>query len=140
MSAPLPQTDELVAVAHVNSRGEAQIIQALLEDGGIPSLLQQLGPDGPTLGFGLLNPDGGFHRVMVHAGRSEEARALLTKAAVDSEREASPESANARYLEEAQGGRKPRAYGLIGAYARIYAVSLVAMATMFGAYLLYRSL
>lgn len=139
MSASKPPVDggDLVSVAHVSNRGEAQMIQGLLEDGGIPSLVQQLGPDGPMLGFGLLNPDGGFHRVMVHAGRSEEAQALLAEA-VDGE---GPEPVNATYLEEASSGRrKPRSYGLIGAYARIYVVSLVAMAAMFGVYLLVRAL
>lgn len=111
------------------------MVQALLEDGGIPSLIHQSGPDGPTVGFGLLNPDGGFHRVMVHAGRSEEARALLAETVGEED----PEPVNARYLAEGEG-RKPRSYGLIGAYARIYAVSLVAMATMFGIYLLFRVL
>lgn len=112
------------------------MIQALLEDGGIPSLVQQLGPDGPTLGFGLLNPDGGFHRVMVHVGRSDEAQALLA----DAVSEEGPEPVNATYLEDASGGRKPRSYGVIGAYARIYAVSLVVMAASFGVYMLMRVL
>jgi len=129
----------LVAVAFPVDRGEAQMIQALLERSGIPSILRQQGVDGPTVGFGLLNPDGGPHRVLVHAERMEEARALLDKALEGGEREVSAENVDEGYLEEPEG-RRPRSYGLIGGYARIYAVSLVAMAVMFAVFLLFRAL
>jgi hypothetical protein len=74
---------------------------------------------------------------MVHANRAEEARALLAETLVEDEGEAWPEIANARHLENASG-RKPRNYGLVGAYARIYLWSLAALAVAFGIFLLLR--
>jgi hypothetical protein len=70
--------DELVEVAFVGSESESAMVQALLEDNGIRSLQQQVGPNGPMLGYGPLNPGGGSRRVMVHAGQAEEARAAGT--------------------------------------------------------------
>jgi hypothetical protein len=129
--------EELVQVAWANDRVEAGLIQGLLESAGIPSMPQQVGIDGPQLGHAFLNPTGGSYRVMVDAGRAEEARALLAEALVEEEREA-PEPVNARYLEEARG-RGPRNYGPIGAYARIYFWSFVAMATACGVFMLLRA-
>lgn len=113
------------------------MIQALLEDRGIPSLQQQVGPSGPQLGYGLMNPGGGSRRVMVHAHRADEARAILVAAQAEAEDLVEP--VNAEYLADAQGGRRPRNYNLIGAYARIYLVSFVAMGLIFGAWLLLRA-
>lgn len=106
------------------------MIQGLLESAGIPSVLQQVGIDGPQLGIGLLNPGGGSQRVMVRSDQAEAARALLAETAVPSE----PED----WVEEETGGRKPRNYGLIGAYGRIWAWSLGAMGLAFGVFLLLR--
>ena len=128
--------EELVEIAFVGDEYRGAVIQALLEDAGIPSLQQQVGPSGPQLGYGLLNPGGGARRVMVHAHRAEEARALLAEAEVDDD---PPESINAEYLADAQGGRGPRNYGLIGAYARIYLVSFGVMALIFGVWMLLRA-
>jgi hypothetical protein len=75
--------------------------------------------------------------VMVHAHRAEEARKLLADAKVEDEQTA-PEPVNARYLEEARG-RGPRNYGVIGAYARMFLVALLAMlgfAVAFGVFML----
>jgi hypothetical protein len=130
---------DLVEVAFVGDEVQAAMIQALLEQHEIPSLQEQVGPSGRQLGEPLLGP-GGTRRVMVHAHRVEEARAVLTEAMAEGEQEA-PETVNARHLEKAQGGRGLRSYGLIGAYVRIFAVSAAAMALMaliFGAYLLLR--
>jgi len=47
------------------------------------------------------------------------------------------EGDDSSYVEETEG-RKPRNYGLIGAYGRIWAWSLGAMALAFGVFLLLR--
>jgi hypothetical protein len=129
--------DELVEVAFVGSESEAAMVQGLLEDNGIRSLQQKVGPSGPMLGYGPLNPGGGSRRVMVHPGQTEEARALLADVLTENENEP-PEPANARYLEDARGGHKPRSYGLIGAYARMYFWGFGLMALAFGVWLLYQ--
>jgi len=132
----LDVSGELVEVAYAKDPAEAGMIQGLLENGGIPSVLQALGIDGPQLGFGVLvrNPQ----RVMVHANQAEKARALLAEALVEDEQEAWPEAVNARRLEDA-GGRKPRGYGLVGAYARIYLWSFGIVVVAFGIFLLLRT-
>lgn len=75
--------DELVEIAFVGDEHEAAVIQALLEESGIPSMQQQVSPGGPLLGHAFLNPRGGQRRVMVHAHRAEEARALLAEATAE---------------------------------------------------------
>jgi len=127
--------DDLIGLAYANDQVEAAMIQGLLENGGIPSILQPVGINGPQIGVGWLNPGGGSQRVMVHASRLEEARALLAETLVEDEQGAWPEIANARYLEEG-GGHKPRGYGLFGAYARIWFWSLGTVALAFGIFLL----
>jgi hypothetical protein len=119
-----------------NDSVEAELIQGLLQSGGIPSALQALGVNGPQLGHGVLV--NGPQRVMARADQAEEARALLAETMVEDEQQAGPEIANARYLEDA-AGRKPRGYGLVGAYARIYLWSFVALAVAFGVFLLLRA-
>lgn len=131
---------ELVEVAFVGDEVQAAMIQALLEQHEIPSMQEQVGPSGRQLNTVLLSP-GGTRRVMVHAHRAEEARALLADATAEGEQEA-PESVNARYLEEGSGRRGPRNYGLIGAYVRMFAVfaaSIAAMALVFAIFLLLRA-
>jgi len=129
---------DLEEIAFVGNEAEAMMIQALLEEHEIPSLQEQVTPSGPQLGYGLMNPGGGARRVMVPAQRADRARSLVV--AARAEHEALPEPVNAEYLEDAQGGRKPRNYGLIGAYARAYLVSFGAMVLMVGAYFLLRAL
>jgi hypothetical protein len=131
--------DELVGVAHASDRVEAEMIQGLLESAGIPSVLQQVGVDGPSLGYGLLSPGGGSRRVMVHANKSEEARAVLAETLAEHEQEDWTEAGDSSNPEE-PGGRNPRSYGLIGAYARIWAFSLGAMGLAFAVFLLLRLL
>jgi len=72
--------DDLVEIAFVGNETEATIIQALLEDSGIPSLQQQAGLEGSKLGHVFAGLDGGSRRVMVHAHREAEARAILDEA------------------------------------------------------------
>lgn len=126
---------DLVEVAFVGDEFQAEMLRALLEEHGIPSLQQQVTPSGPQLGYGLMNPGGGARRVMVHAERAERARVLIEATVAEGPL---PEPVNAEYLEDAEGGRKPRNYGLIGGYARAYFWSFLAMVGFFGAYALLR--
>jgi hypothetical protein len=133
--------DELVGVAFANDWTEAEMLKGLLENGGIPSLLQSAAVPGPQIGYALGTVQGGGScRIMVLAKRAEEARALLAETLVadENEEEEWPEIANGRHLE---GGRRagPRNYGFLGAYARIYAVAIVLLAVVLGLYLLYRA-
>jgi Putative prokaryotic signal transducing protein len=130
--------DELVGIAYANDRVEAEMIQGLLESAWIPSVLQPVGVDGPSLGFGLLNPGGGSRQVMVHANETEKARALLAETLVEDTEEWT-EIAAASTLEERKR-RNPRGYGLIGAYARIWAWSFGIMFLAFAVFLLLRLL
>lgn len=127
---------DLVEVAFVGDEFQGRMIQALLEEHGIHSLLQQVTPSGPQLGYGLMNPGGGATRVMVHAENADRARTLVEA----TKQEDLPEPVNAEYLDEAAGGQKPRSYGLIGGYARAYFWSFIAMGAFFGAFLLARAL
>jgi hypothetical protein len=134
---------ELVQVAFAADEMEAEVIQGLLESGGVPSLLQPTGFNGPQMLGGMAGGAGildraGSQRVMVHAGRVETARALLAETAVDGEGEW-PEIANARHLEGGRG-RGPRSYGFAGAYARMYLFGIGFFAIAFGIFLLLRAL
>jgi hypothetical protein len=131
------EAEQLVGIAHANDRMEAEMIQGLLESAGIPSVLQHTGIDGPLIGVSWLNPGGGSRRVMVRVDHSERAQALLAETLVEDEQIDWTDTANASHLEET-GGRKPRGYGLVGAYARIWAWSFGAMAVAFGIFLLLR--
>jgi hypothetical protein len=128
---------DLVSVAFANDRAEGDMIKGLLDSAGIPSVLQQMGVDGPRLGIGLLNPGGGSQRVMVRPAQAEAARALLGEAVAPSEAGDWAEGDGSPDGEEAEG-RKPRNYGLVGAYGRIWAWSLSAMMLAFGIFLLLR--
>ncbi len=130
-----PKAGDLVEVAFVRSEGEAAMVRGLLETAEIPSFLQGVGIDGPRVGVTWL--PNSQQRVLVHAQRADEARALVERARAENEAEGWS-SANAEYLEDA-GGRKPRSYGLVGGMARIYAVSIGAMAIIFGVYMLIRA-
>lgn len=72
--------DDLIEIAFVGNEAEATIIQSLLEESGIPSLQQPAGREGSKLGYMFAGLDGGSRRVMVHAHRAAEARALLDEA------------------------------------------------------------
>lgn len=128
--------EDLVQVAWANDELEAETIRGLLESVGIRSVQQQVGVNGPQLGYGLLTPGGGSRRILVHPDDGEAANELLVETREDDLYEA-PEPVNARYLDKAQGRRGPRNYGVIGAYARIFAVSAAAMALMALAFVAY---
>lgn len=85
-------TTELVEVAFVGDEVQALVIQALLEEHGIPSIQQQVGVDGMFLDYGGLS-SGGSRQVLVHAHRAEEARALLTEARAEAEDSPEPDAA-----------------------------------------------
>ncbi|HEU5253015.1 MAG TPA: DUF2007 domain-containing protein [Solirubrobacterales bacterium] len=127
--------EDLVQVAWANDELEAEVIGGLLKSAGILSVQQQVGVNGPQLGY-VLSPGGGSRRILVHPDHLEAANAILVENRVADEYEA-PEPVNARYLDEAQGRRGPRNYGLIGAYLRIFAVSVAAMALMALAFVVY---
>jgi hypothetical protein len=129
-----PSPADLVQVAYANDRVEGELIRGLLDSGGIPSLLEPILVNGPEMGIASLPQ--GPQRVMARVGQAEAARRLLADALAEG-REAEPEAANARYLDDARG-RKPRSYGLIGAYARIYLWSFCVFAVAFGIFWLLR--
>jgi hypothetical protein len=134
--------EELVGVAFAKDGIEGEMVHGLLENAGIPSLLQQVGlnVDGPQLGFGLLPHGfgGGPQRVMVHANRAERARALLAETLVEDGQGAWSEVVNAEHLEDADGG-KARSYGVVGAYARALLWSFGILVAAFGVFLLLRA-
>ncbi len=131
---------ELVDVAFARDPVEADLIKGLLENAGIPSLLQQarLNVDGPQLGFGLATSGfgGGPQRVLVHAERAQQARSLLADTLIESDGAPPPGFESADSFEEAGGARD---YGVVGAYARAMAWSLLIMAAAFGIFLLLRA-
>jgi hypothetical protein len=139
-NATAPGTEQLVEIAYASDPVEAEMIRGLLGSGEIPSLLEPTGLNvsriGGVGGLGSAYGSRGSQRVTVHSDRAEEARALLAEALAAGEAEA--EIANAGYLEDARG-RKPRGYGIGGAWARIYLWSIGAMAVAFGIFLLLRS-
>jgi hypothetical protein len=126
---------DLVEVAFVGDEFQAEMIRALLDEQGIPSIQEQVTPSGPHLGYGLMNPSGGARRVLVHPERADQARALIEATTAES---SAPEPVNAEYLADAEGRRKPRNYGLIGGYARAWFWSLLLLAGIFLAWLLLR--
>jgi Putative prokaryotic signal transducing protein len=126
---------DLVEVALAADPAQAGMIEGLLRGAGIGCLLQPTGVDGPTLGIGLLPP--GSQRVIVRASQADVARALLAEALAEATQESMTDIANERHLDDAVD-RKPRDYGLIGAYARIWFWSLSAVGIAFGVFLLLR--
>ncbi len=130
--------EELVGIAYASDRVEAEMIQGLLESAGIPSAVRQMGIDGPLFGVGLLNPGGGSRQVVVRADRVEAAQAVLAEALAEDEQADRDESSDVGEPGESRW-RKPRSYGLIGAYARILFWSFTAMGLAFAVFLLLRS-
>jgi hypothetical protein len=132
-----PSGADLVEIAFANDLPEAEMIQGLLESGGISSLLRPTGIDGRAIGTGLL-PPGGPQQVAVQADQADAARRMLAETLVEEASGVeSQELANARHLDQA-AGRGPRNYGLAGAYARIWLWSLAAFGVAFGLFLLLR--
>ena len=129
--------DEPVEVAWARDQVEAGMIHGLLEEAGIRSAQRQDGINGPGLGIGWLNPGGGARTILVNAAQAEEAKRVLGETLAEGELEVEP--VNAEHLADAKG-RRPRGYGLIGGYARIYLVSAGAMALAFAIFLAVRAL
>lgn len=125
---------DLVEVMFAPNRVEAEMVQGLLESEGVPSMLQATGVNGPQLGVGL-SPQSP-QRVMVRAEHADLARRLLAETGAEEDLDVDG-LANAAYLDEARG-RGPRSHGVIGAYARIWFWSFVALALAFGIFLLAR--
>jgi hypothetical protein len=131
--------DKLVPVAFANDQVEAGMLQGLLEGAGIRSAQQQIGIDGPSLGYGLLNPGGGSRRILVRAGDLDEARVVLAEAAAEDGQFDWPQDAGPAIPEE-PGRRGPRNYNLITAYARAWVWSFAALALAFGVFMVLRLL
>jgi hypothetical protein len=135
--------ETMVAVAFAQDGVEGELLRGLLESGGVRSMLQPTGISGPQVGYGTLYAGygGGGQHVMVWESDAEAARALLDGALVEEEADGTDvsELANARHL-EAAAGRGPRAYGLAGGFARAWIWSAVAMALIFGVFMLLRAL
>jgi hypothetical protein len=127
---------DMVQVAFATDAVEGEMIQGLLDGGGIACLLRPAGINGPMLGFGLLPRSG--QRVMVRPDRAEAARRLLYENLFANEQSAIGEAIDPDYL-GLSSGRKPRNYGLLGGYARASAWSFAAMAIIFAVFLLLRS-
>jgi hypothetical protein len=110
------------------------MIKGLLWEGGVPSLVQATGIDGPTLGYGTLFRTS--HRVLVRSEHAEVARRLLAEIGEgEAEGEDWESTANAEHLADASG-RGPRNYGLIGGYARIFFWSFLSFGVVTGIYFL----
>jgi hypothetical protein len=121
--------DDLVEIAFADTREEAALIRGLLREEGIRSLAKQASINGPMLGSGLLTRSP--RRIYVNPGDAERARTLLGEVMVEDPLESEiPEPANATYLADA-GGRRPRDYSVLGAYARFYVVAAVVLGVVF---------
>lgn len=94
MSAPERDRsgEEMVEVAWAKDPVEAEMIQGLLESGGIRSLLRSSGMTGRQVGLGQLYAGlgGGVQRVMVWESEAEAARTLLAETLVGEDEETWP--------------------------------------------------
>ena len=127
---------DMVQVAFATDAVEGEMIRGLLDGGGIACLLRPAGINGPMLGFGLLPRSA--QRVMVRPDRAEAARRLLHENLFANEQRQIGDAVDPDYL-GVSNRRKPRNYGLIGGYARAWAWSIGAMATIFAVFLLLHS-
>jgi hypothetical protein len=95
--------DDLVKVAFARTQPEAEMLQGLLAEAGIPSVLKR------SRGFD--NPDffaSGPHDVMVHAGSVPAARKVLSETMLESEDEERLELEEQRRLARGEaGGNSP---------------------------------
>jgi hypothetical protein len=124
-----PTGDDLAQIAFADTREEAALIRGLLREAGIRSLARQGSINGPQLGSGLLTRS--TRRIYVRPEDADPARALLAETMVEDPLEAEvPEPANAGYLADA-GGRRPRDYSVLGAYARASAVAIAVLVVIF---------
>lgn len=75
--------------------------------------------------------------MLVHASQAEEAQGLLAETLVEGEQVDLTEEVHALHPDE-MGRRKPRDYGLIGAYARALAWSFATLILVLAVFLLLR--
>lgn len=125
---------DLVEVAFADNREEAESIQELLQNGGIPSQLRSILPNGPLLGIGLLprSPQ----RILVHTGQADAAHQLLDETLVEGTSDAAAAIAETRFSDDGVG-KTPRNYSLLGAYARAWFWSVGVVVVAFGVFLLH---
>jgi hypothetical protein len=123
-----------VQIAFADTREEAALIRGLLREAKIKSIARQTSFEGPTIGTGLLTRSS--RRIYVRPEDAAAARTLIAETMVEDPAETEiPEPVNAAYLDEVRG-HKPRAYTVIGAYARAWLVAIVLLGLIFVAFLL----
>jgi len=91
--------DKLVKVAFARNQVEGEMLQGLLSEAGIPSLLKR--------SFGFDNPDflaGGPHDVWVYEGAAKRAREVLADTMVESEDDERAELEGQRRLARGETG------------------------------------
>jgi hypothetical protein len=126
--------DGPVQIAFADTREEAALIRGLLREAKIKSIARQTSFEGPTIGTGLLTRSS--RRIYVRPEDAAAARTLIAETMVEDPAETEiPEPVNAAHLDEARG-HKPRAYTVIGAYARAWLVAIVLLGLIFVAFLL----
>jgi Putative prokaryotic signal transducing protein len=89
----------LVKVAFARNQVEAEMLQGLLSEAGIPSVLKR--------SFGFDNPDflaGGPHDVMVNEGAAKRAREVLAETMIESEPDERTELEEQRRLARGETG------------------------------------
>ncbi|HEX5592651.1 MAG TPA: DUF2007 domain-containing protein [Solirubrobacterales bacterium] len=90
---------KLVKVAFARNQVEAEMLQGLLSEAGIPSVLKR--------SFGFDNPDfltSGPRDVMVNAGAAKRAREVLAETMIDSEEDERTELEEQRRLARGETG------------------------------------
>jgi putative signal transducing protein len=95
---------KLVKVAFARNQVEAEMLQGLLSEAGIPSVLKR--------SFGFDNPDflaGGPHDVMVNTGAAQRAREVLAETMIEDEGDEAAELEEERRLARGEGGSMPPA-------------------------------
>jgi hypothetical protein len=123
-----------VQIAFADTREEAALIRGLLREAKIKSIARQTSFEGPTLGTGLLTRSS--RRIYVRPEDAAAARTLIAETMVEDPAETEiPEPVNAAYLDEARA-HKPRAYTVIGAYARAWLAAIILLGLIFVAFLL----
>jgi hypothetical protein len=126
--------EDLAQVAYADTREECALVRGLLREEGIRSLARQASIDGPSLGTGILTRSS--RRIYVRPEQAARARELLGEVMVEDPTESEiPEPANAEYLADA-GGRKPRDYNVISAYARAWLIAAVVLGLVLVVFLL----
>jgi hypothetical protein len=128
--------EDLVQIAFADTREEAALIRGLLREEGIRSLARQAGLEGGAGTSSLLvrSP----RRIYVRPEDAAAARTLLAETMVEEPvEEEIPEPANAAYLADA-GGRRPRDYSVLGAYARAWLVAGGVLVVAFAVFLIAR--